>query len=382
MRVVCFAMGPAQVLLQCAAVRSAGVAAAEVRMVLYGDRPAEKTRRVMECVARTAAADVKVVWADDVLDYDRLRRDPPMGPVAAALRERIGCDRPDEIWVCRLAGRPEQVAMAAYPSAGLVLCEDGLATYITYPRRLTDLLVHPRRVGRSVRNAGVGVLCRLGRFRRSSLYRWPIRPVTRAHLLLVDLLEVPATLRRTAIEKIDGRAARSVIADVLAAASPDVGPSASSTGARRVLMMGQCFSRWGTIDRDVELAVYRDVCRELTEGGFEILWKEHPKADRPFFEELSREFEQVTEPLAGLSAWPIEVLAPRLDVQIAVSLTSTAVLTLRAIHGIRGYTMARRLQPHLSARRAENERYAARFMARHVADVEDLLADRAAVESA
>ena len=354
---VCFAMGASQIFFLASAIHEEARLTSgkhDDYLVLYGFHLSPERKDVMDLMAKHSWSWKAIVWADDLLDYDVLRAGIDFQNLIPLLRQRITVSNADQIWVCRLSGRPEQAVMAAFPEAEIVFCEDGLGSYSDDPP-FPRILLHPKKISRKLWYKGLGLLREWPRFQVSRFNRWPVKPIARSYLLLLNLIPVPRHLTGTPVQVIDASTARAVINRVRKAVELYSGiPETQSTNDGNVLVLGQYFHDDHIMDWEHELRIYVRVCIQLVERGFTVIWKEHPKNPRPFSVELSKLVPQiVTLSQSKHNLFPVEFLVPECRLKACVSAASTALFTISYIYGVPAYNFSSEISIYLKGPSSE-----------------------------
>jgi hypothetical protein len=267
----------------------------------------------------------------------------PGRAAAAMLREGLGAATAAEVWVDCLWARFSKVAAEAYPRARVVLYEDGLHTYVPAEDHHVSarvLATDPRRGYRALRE-------RLrGRLRPDDLGR-TMRPrhlarVSASYLWIGRTVPLPPHQRRLPWVQMETRHVREVI-DRAAAAAPAAAPAGDGP---RALALGQCFANYGDLDRDEELAGYVEMAERLRGAGYQVLWKEHPRATAPAYPAVAAAVPGVAL-LPDLGPWPVELFVERLGVSACASVTSTSLFSIPELFGLPSYSPAARFLPLL-----------------------------------
>ena len=90
----------------------------------------------------------------------------------------------------------------------------------------------------------------------------------------------------------------------------------------------------GFFDREEELNHYKKLCQYLYSEGYTILWKEHPKNRKPFFNELKATFTQIEDfNNYHSSYWPLEVVVKDFNIDLFIATTSTSIVVLDKVFG-------------------------------------------------
>ena len=256
--------------------------------------------------------------------------------------------------------------MLAWPKATLVLCDDGLAAYLSHDPSLFSLLTRPRAFARKLMALASVTAYRVGLDRSPESHHWPKRRFGRAFNLLGNLPSPnhePGTERIT-VDREETLAVVRAVQQALAL------PEYPAHAPRRVLVLGQYFHQFGNMSWEEELGIYTDVCKRVAERGFPVLWKEHPKAPKPFFPHLREAVPGIEAAgVEGHFSWPIEFFADRLGLDACICGTSTCLFTLEQIYGMKTYTYAADLVEKLVGA----DREVARLAARHAKPFEAFL---------
>jgi hypothetical protein len=141
-----------------------------------------------------------------------------------------------------------------------------------------------------------------------------------------------------------------------------------------VLFLAQGFYKANVMSWDEELAIYETVCSQLVANGITVLFKDHPRAERPFLSFLSEKDPRIGDvPGIGSSSWPIELIAASIMPGACVAGTSTSLFTLRAIFHMPTYTFVHLIAPRLKARRLHSEVANAKLVSRYATSVAELV---------
>jgi hypothetical protein len=347
-----FVHGPWQLLVAASALKQASETSGDGAwntLVIYSLHSATVPGPIREVMCRMAPALGpwrRVIVLDPSIEWDL--RDAR--PSIEALRARLDVDEPDEVWLDALWVGPEKGVAEAYPGARIVLYEDGLHTYL----ETEDHHVSAARCLREPRAAYRSMRLRLReRMRPDNLSLSPMLPrhlarVSASYLWISLMLPPPAYQRRLPWAQIQPRFLGETIDRVSPLADEVVLDGGSGPTA---VVLGQCFSNYGDLARDVELDLYIEMARRLQEMGYEVLWKEHPRTRRPFLPDLVEAVAGV-QGLPDLGPWPIEVFAKRLGLAACASLTSTSLFNFPLLFGLSSFSTAGR---YLSSFRFPND---------------------------
>ena len=324
-----FVHGPWQLIMAASALRQA----AESRpgktidtLVIYSLPDGPLSDSLLD-VTRRIAAEVwpwqRVVVLTDVIDWWALHDVPG----CITLLRELGAAEPDELWVVDVPQNPTKITAEAYPSARIVLFEDGLMSYLPYEDHrlsVSQCLGQPRGALRALKFR-LRERLRPGDLSTSSVLSRHRARVSASYLWMSLALPPSDCQRRRPWIQLKTRFIRETIALVSSIADhidlePAKGPSA--------ILLGQCFSNYGgSITRDLELECYADIARSLQRMGYEVLWKEHPRMRHPCRYELLEQVPGVRA-LPETGAWPIEVYVERLGLAACAGLTSTALFSI------------------------------------------------------
>lgn len=261
----------------------------------------------------------------------------------ATLRAHLGLERIDELWLCWLTRAPEKLVMETYPDAAVHLFEDGLFSYL--PQRPTPAEPGPLRRWLDDRWP-------VRRFRRHKSWLDPRHAarIEAAWMLLGDRWPAPAVFARVPWHTVRTEALRATLAAChrMPSVAGFVLPSLPRPG---FLVLGQTLSRWQAMTRAEELAVYAGAIGLAIARGYDVWWKEHPRATEAFFAELAAAAPagRLRE-LALPFALPVELVAGRMGLAGCAAGISTAIFYLPRLYDIPSFTFAQALAPHLRER--------------------------------
>ena len=354
---VSFALGSWQVVSLAAALRDAGPAAAgevEDVLVLYETGPAsEALQAAMREIAGVAWPWRRVVDAFELFAPVRRRLGQrAFDDACARLRALVGAGDVDALWLCWLSRPAEKLILETFPEARVFFYEDGLTSYLPLPRARTPGTSGPLAALRARLAARLDAWRPVRRLRR---HKGRIDPrhaarVVAARMLLADLWPAPEALAHVPWHAVAPAALRETLADCrrIAAVAGFAAPAATRPA---VLVVGQALSRFGALPRDAELAIYRDAVLQIAGLGYDVWWKEHPRAEQPFFAELAAAAPpgRLRE-LALPFALPVELVAGRLGLVACVAGISAVLYYLPRLEGIAAYTFADAFVPFLRER--------------------------------
>lgn len=363
------AVGPWQLVTLAAAAKQLDVqvGADDVLVLQESYSPTPQLKDAMCAVAAALFPRVKVVPVFDSLAADRLHSISDPRPILDEIRAACG-DAPSEIWMPKLNHRPERFILEAYPEAPITLYEDGTGTFVDIPvqgpgpvramagRTLRALGLKPQAV-----DVGHGSYLATRHHQR----------LTRAILYLQRDLQLPEYLKDKQLISIGNDVLRGRIAACAQLPTLREATAATKLQPPLVLMLDQSLARCGLIELKDEIDIYRRCLAAVIEKGYSVLWRDHPRADHPYFDALR----DVAGPdrlrrLDVPNGYPVEIFVPHLGLSACIAGVSSAMLYLKDLYGIPGYSFADDLHPYLKS--DGNVRTVGRQMAGHVATLSQL----------
>lgn len=222
-------------------------------------------------------------------------------------------DSSSELWISRPFFAPEMRLFLRMPQATIRIYDEGISTYrpcvISGPvTSEEDLLQRPHA------SVPVNLLARI-----ASLHTLVRHVPTPAWLAGAPRIDVPASFMQDAL------------AQIAITLRPDL-PAGWENRPRTAVVVGTAFSLWRQLPWDVEAEHYAQTIRHLLRGGDPVLYVPHPRLLDPF-----ERSDQWTDLVAdkGLTIWqpgnglPLEILALTGRIGLGVSISSSALLTLR-----------------------------------------------------
>jgi hypothetical protein len=240
-----------------------------------------------------------------------------------------------EIWMASLWGQLEKLIIKSFRQPTIIFYEDGLHTYV----KMKFLPSNEPASGSLLRYYLRTIRWRLEeynpRFSVNShfiVYR-QLQRVARAYLVLNEVLGTPNYLLNVTVFPISAEAIRGVVSKGSCEFTKGVILPPSNRPIAIVLC--QPFSAYGDITVELERRTYEELCKGLTDIGYQVVWKPHPRA--PF----------VVDPYPGVSVLelalgrlPVEFLYSALNVGIVAGVTSTSLLLATNVFNIRACTCA------------------------------------------
>lgn len=336
--VICSAVGPWQVITLAASLRhdrSAPRTDERYTLLLHGQRT-----RAMEAVTEALANSLwkwdQVIWMDD-LDGS---------PVQCGLSQylkRIGrLERQmqtlhlvaDEIWVGKLWSHAESTLVELFPRATIISYEDGLHSYVNKDLGSRGWSAFDFRQPRSSLRLALAGATRVSRFARLSGSGIPQHHLARLRVYYGVLAQHLRPGHPIPTEKVVPLP-RQLMKDVLAMARAAVGVAEPRTKTKpRALVLGQCFSSFGCMSWTLERVMYSRSISQILSAGYEVEWKEHPRAEKPFGPTIQGtsgvDFEISQVP----PAIPIDLIISPATYDLVVGLTSTSLIYCQVLHNV------------------------------------------------
>jgi hypothetical protein len=336
----CFCTGPWQVVTLVAALRESGRPPGADVLILYDVPTLLPYRAEVESLARAIWSWQAIVWNSSLAPRADAEWPLPFPAYESAARAGLEGREADELWMPHLYTLSDKLIVETFPRASLVLYEDGMA----FP---LPLFRWDRETLRPWWRAAPALLARgrlAAHMRSTRLANWRL---SRAHVDRVSAYFVVLLADGRLPEPYDDRRRRPIRIETLRAvvesARSVVPPVATiaPASAPQVLVLGQSLWRAGVITRDAEAAAYASVVADLLERGYDVLWKEHPREQEPFFPGLAS---PRVASWAGSPVWPVELTASGLKLAACVSGYSASLLYLPMLHAVPAYQVLDRFR--------------------------------------
>ncbi len=283
-----------------------------------------------------------IVFCDDILDDAKL---PVLNyfnftELRLELQTRLGKKKFNQVYVCKLNVRTEKVILESYPSAKVVLYEDGLHSYVPYPvykrsfvQDIKDLFklswvakLFPRRFPIDFLNNG-------------RIYTRQTSRLQRTYLSLCKEISVPDYMKTSEIKEIQSSSLTFVLKRISSSIFDHLDDTFLTSEIPTILVLGQCFSLWNVMSWEEELEVYCEIFKKLGNCNSRIIWKEHPRMKQPFFETITSRFKNLDIRLFPFHySWPVEIFFERMNIIGCISLTSTTLFYSKYKFGIPAFT--------------------------------------------
>jgi hypothetical protein len=379
---LCIARGPWQLITLCASLQAHneggyGTAGMRTTLLLSGYQLSAPLRRTMEEIARQMKCFDRTVWIDD-LAANRSYPELPIEERTArrnALQIRIDVAAVDEVWTANPV--LDRDVLETFPKGGLFVFEDGIATYGDPKPSRPSIFKRGRGVARKLVH-----FLRPGPSQRAEFVFWPgradhvaERAPEAAYLILAHGIATPA-LYQSVARLVDPAVLSGVLEGLTIPFSAD-----DRVGRTRALVLSSTYSFWRVMPREVEAGIYADILARLDSAGYQIWWKEHPRALEPFLPELRRRLPGMELREYGQDhTVPLELYLRHDPVDLVVAGASTSLLYLPLIFGkrIRVASFATLFSPHLQD---ETRLHIARLVQSIVPALDAVIAQRMVGES-
>ena len=241
---------------------------------------------------------------------------------------------PENLWLTGIHRQYEKIVMAACPCANVYIYEDGLASYYEH-----------------------GYTCGVHRFAKLPIWRWPgalrreishrsspecvrllgvcardISRVRSAYLSLLSLLPLPEYLRdKDVVDMSDD------LKKLIGIMSEDVTPFYDSDAQNAtVLVLGNPMYQTKKISWENELEIYAGIICSIMDAGYCVIWKDHPRGERPFYEALcSKTGIALTTCNPRIS---VELLIPKHNIKAVVANVSTSLFNAQVLFDLPCFT--------------------------------------------
>ena len=289
----------------------------------------------MSTMAKYVWPWLDIIWIHQSVRVETDRKDRNTGRQAISeLLSSYEC--PEQLWCCMPNNVEAQILMSIFPRASLHLYEDGLGTYIDLHTPIR-LLKHPNRL---IKRSQTLLLQKQNWLRKIFGHlanQYPVRPITCLHLFLASELNLPSHLRYVTLSNISANAMLETIGALREALSIDNSNLPKANAEKRVLITGQYYYDGISRAWQQEFEMHVHVIQFYQHRGYEVWWREHPKAQRPFSNEFSASGICV-QTFDVNSCHPIELYIEKNMFQKHASVSSTTLYTLKKLYGIESRT--------------------------------------------
>ena len=314
-------------------------------LVLSAPKLSEKMKQIMMQIASCTWNWQKIIWADDILHSSiPVFTDVKFVHSLQVFRERVSVENFAEIWLCKLTDNAEKIVAESYIDAAIAIYEDGLHSYVPQEDwKLLDanLIFKPIALKRRLSYRITEAQTSLNYLNNYCLCYKHIKRINKAYFLIVDYLPLPRYLKYHLI-KINKQSVINTLNTINLSINPL--KSIDSKTQNGFLILGQCFSKWNLMSWEEEFDIYSQIFSLVSQLDLVLIWKEHPRVDRPFFNYLANKYSRIKPIELNVHfAWPIELFARQLNLQGCVSVTSTSLFYLKSLFEIPTYTVANNL---------------------------------------
>jgi hypothetical protein len=328
---------------------------AEEWLILYEPRGAsDELKATMFEVARRVRTWKRIIWAADELGAAMgtvgTFRQKEFHYLCDQLKILIGVDRADEIWCTQHPGYAERLISDLFPDAKVYLYEDGFLTYVPYvpyvDKTTGGRYGMPIRMAKQLKAYLDGFIPSKRFYHNSSRY---LNRIANQYLFIANDIPVPSPYSsyNHCLIKPD------VLCNVLStcASLPDVVSATNSVldpAGRYAMVMSQTFYKSGMLTWDQEASVYEKITSGLVASGYKVLWKEHPRSDRPFYTRVEAVIGKENISLSSLPyTLPIECIAPHVKIDAWLASGSSSLYYLSRVYGAATFTFADEMIPYL-----------------------------------
>lgn len=309
-------------------------------LVLTGVQLTDKRRIITENVARKVWNWTKIIWKEefekDLISNQILKNKK----ILVNIREEIGLNSVDELWLCVPFGKTEKIFYYAFPDAKIVYSEEGLGGYIQN-NDLKSLLKHPSIFKKKCKIFFNRFVLNHYLNKKTNFNLWPLKSFEKSYFLFPELLTSKSKSRSCFKIK------KTHFFEVLDKLKTN---DISLQEGHKCLILGQCFHKFGMLTWEEEKKLYENTCKQILGQGINVYWKEHPKNNKPFFASF-----QLDERLKNLNDFfdfemPVEIIANDLDFDFFVSATSTSLIIFQEYYSKTSYTIASLFKKYLTGK--------------------------------
>ena len=315
-------------------------------LVLYGHDLTEQMKESMQKLSTLLWDWAKVIWVDDLLNTKRYTEEYRLD-IFKALKSRIGLKNADELWVSKLFNPLEKIAIDTYEDSPIVLYEDGLWVFAPqklYSREFSSrFLLYPRKLIKLIKSKQIkkkGML----HYKIKGVRQDHLQRLKMAYLYLSKYMSAPKYLENIPKEQILSENIRSALYKARENIYEKVIVKENKNSfSNSFLVLAQNFSKNNKmVKRNEELNCYLYVVTALINQGYKVYWKEHPRTNWKFFEEISSKlnFQQLNNfyELEVPFSYPVELFVEELNIKGCVSCTSSALFSIRDLFDIPTFT--------------------------------------------
>jgi len=257
----------------------------------------------------------------------------------------------DELWLCKIQFLDERLFADIFERAQIVLYEDGLHSYteIKFLASLPNLdFSCPKSTVVQCQNFARNILHKKFDWMHEGVKRSHLRRVQKFYSVLGTQIAIPDVLRGIAVEQIKADGLKTLFSELHHQLNGSFCLDLPILPKKTALLLGSNLSHLSTFPRELEVSVFADLAQCLEQQGYLILWKEHPRSQRPLFEDIQKSLKSdAFYCLADEQKMPIEVLIAEANIALCCSTLSSSLFYLRYIYGIQTASCVKPLLPYL-----------------------------------
>ncbi|MGB8700725.1 MAG: polysialyltransferase family glycosyltransferase [Thermosynechococcaceae cyanobacterium] len=345
-----FATGPWQIIIALSAMRQESTSSSlsyEDHLFLYFYRIPDETKQIMLQIANLLGDWKSIIQINEAfLDTALIEvNQTSFLQYSNNIKKIINIDKINEIWICLMAGKLEKLLIESYLEADIVIYEDGLCMYakeIGYNRFLDKNYIS---MARKLKHESINFIRRKSNniyiYNNTGLVNKHVDRLTKAYLFLSKMLHYPDYLKKASIKQINNDSIEDSIMTINRNNKFFQALDKNKYSEPMVLVLSQCFSKWHRMSWDEELSIYKQALKTIIQHGLTPLWKEHPRADRPFLKSLLEENLDIQPIELNIHfSWPVELLIHRINILSCVSISSSSLFYIKELFNIPTYTLA------------------------------------------
>jgi len=303
-------------------------------LILRGDNVSQKRKVITEEIANKILNWGRIIWLDNA-DYFKQKDKKEF--LRKIIPEWI-----NEIWLCMPYAPVELNLQTIFYSAKVIFFDDGLGSCV----RPISILDHVNKPSFIKKNLVFNLSKTMTWLRDSFLMRSKgmlSLGIKKQYLLFSDFLKIKN--KKSKNIDMDWVDLNTIVSQFNVKEEKPLLFSNDKT----CLVIGQFFSNNDSISRELELKEYLRVCEKMIDEGYDVIWKEHPKNPNPFWNDLKSVFNNKVHNLDDYYSfyWPIEILINTINVNMCISCTSTSLITINRIFGIKIMSFSPRLASKL-----------------------------------
>lgn len=258
----------------------------------------------------------------------------------------------DEICLCKIQFLDERLCADIFDKAKILLYEDGLHTY-AQTQYLIELpsvdLTHPKTTVAKYKNLVKGLIVNQFDWQHQGVKRNHVKRIKKFYSVLGGEISVSSVLSKIPVESIEPSLLKNLFLELNHRLQCQFYPEISKHNSKTALLLGSNLSHIHYFPRQAEVSAFAHIIQQLTEKGYKIFWKEHPRNQKPLFEDIKQLIpsENIVY-IEGEQKIPIEILISENKIDICCSTLSSSLFYLRYIYGIKTITCVRPLLQFLT----------------------------------